>query len=85
MPTMQEREINKDRVSTALALLNDKERFIITNRQMSDDTLSLQNIGDRYGISRERVRQIEKAAMGKLKKALARELPAGKVVAELPA
>ncbi|MBE9531547.1 MAG: sigma-70 family RNA polymerase sigma factor [Proteobacteria bacterium] len=81
----QEREINKDKVSSALALLNDKERFIIMNRQMSDDALSLQNIGDRYGISRERVRQIEKAAMGKLKKVLARELPAGRAIAELPA
>ena len=82
---MQEQEVNKDRVTTALALLNEKERFIITNRQMSDDALSLQNIGDRFGISRERVRQIEKAAMGKLKIALAKELPAGKAVAELPA
>jgi RNA polymerase sigma-32 factor len=82
---MQEQEINKDRVSTALALLNEKERFIIVNRQMADDTLSLQSIGERFGISRERVRQIEKAAMGKLKQALARELPAGKAIAELSA
>jgi RNA polymerase sigma-32 factor len=82
---MQEQEINKGKVSTALALLNEKERFIVINRQMADDALSLQSIGDRFGISRERVRQIEKAAMGKLKKALTRELPAGKVVAELPA
>ena len=81
----QEREINKGKVTTALALLNDKERFIVVNRAMNDEPLSLQNIGDRFGISRERVRQIEKAAMAKLKKNLTRELPAGKAIAELPA
>ena len=67
---MQEQEINKDKVSTALALLNEKERFIVMNRQMADEVLSLQSIGERFGISRERVRQIEKAALIKLKKAL---------------
>ncbi len=82
---MQEEEINKDRVSTALALLNEKERFIVMNRQMSDEALSLQSIGDRFGISRERVRQIEKAALVKLKQALTKELPAGRAIAELPA
>lgn len=81
----QEREINKDKVTTALALLSDKERFIVVNRSMNDEPLSLQNIGDRFGVSRERVRQIEKAAMAKLKKNLTRELPAGKAIAELPA
>lgn len=81
----QERDINKEKVTTALALLSDKERFIVVNRSMADDALSLQNIGDRFGISRERVRQIEKAAMAKLKKSLTRELPLGRAIAELPA
>ena len=82
---LQEDEIRKDKVTTALALLNDKERFIVANRLMNDEPLSLQRIGDKFGISRERVRQIERATKEKLKKSLSKELPAGLTPSELPA
>ena len=57
------------------ALLNDamkglskRERHIITERRMKDDPSTLQHLSDRYGISRERVRQIEVRAFEKLRK-----------------
>jgi RNA polymerase sigma-32 factor len=80
----QDDEIRKDKVTTALALLNDKERYIVVNRLMNDTPLSLQKIGDKFGISRERVRQIEKASAKKLKENLLKELPSGLTLGELP-
>jgi RNA polymerase sigma-32 factor len=50
----------------ALGRLNEKESFIIRNRVMADNPLTLQAIGDRYHITRERARQIEKQALRKL-------------------
>lgn len=60
----------KKEVSGALALLNDRERIVVETRLMSDEPESLQSIGDRLGLTRERVRQIEGAAIKKLKKSL---------------
>ena len=53
-----------------MATLNDKERFIVENRLMSDEPQTLQELADHYNISRERVRQLEKNALLKLKGAL---------------
>ena len=50
----------------ALAGLNEKESFIIRNRVMAESPLTLQAIGDRYHITRERARQIEKQALRKM-------------------
>jgi RNA polymerase sigma-32 factor len=55
--------------------LIDKEDYIFHHRLMSEDPLTLQEIGNHYGISRERVRQIEKRLMGKLRHYLEVELP----------
>ena len=41
--------------------------FIVKNRLMSDEPVTLQGIGDKFGISRERARQIESATIKKLK------------------
>jgi RNA polymerase sigma-32 factor len=53
-------------IAGALAKLSEKESFIIRNRVMADNPLTLQAIGDRYHITRERARQIEKQALRKL-------------------
>jgi RNA polymerase sigma-32 factor len=53
-------------IAGALTGLNEKETFIIQNRVMADIPLTLQAIGDRYHITRERARQIEKQALRKL-------------------
>ena len=52
----------------ALDGLSERERHIITERRMKDDPSTLQHLSDRYGISRERVRQIEVRAFEKLRK-----------------
>lgn len=62
----------KREVTDALACLNEKERMVIKNRVMSDEPESLQGLGDRLGLTRERVRQIENQALKKLEKSLAR-------------
>ena len=64
---VQEQGIVKSEVSRALKTMNEKERYVIENRTMSDSPLSLQEIGNKFGISRERVRQIEKEVVKKLR------------------
>lgn len=62
-------------VQEALKQLNDKERYIIENRILKDEPLTLQEVGDKLGITRERVRQLESRALDKLKKVIsARQL-----------
>lgn len=57
-------------VASALAILNPKERLIIEKRVMADEPESLQGLGTALGLTRERVRQIESAAMKKLRACL---------------
>jgi len=66
----EDRRMTARRVREALMELNERERRIVHDRILRDDPLTLQEIADAYGISRERVRQIEKNALGKLKGAL---------------
>ncbi|MBI5643470.1 MAG: sigma-70 family RNA polymerase sigma factor [Deltaproteobacteria bacterium] len=70
----EELSIVKREVKGALALLNDKERVVVETRLMSDEPESLQAVGDKLGLTRERVRQIEGAAIKKLRKTLAEKL-----------
>ncbi len=51
----------------ALQKLDSRERFIVTKRFMDDNPWTLQKLGDHFGTSRERMRQIEKRALKKLK------------------
>ncbi len=55
--------------------LNDKEKVILCRRLLSDDPLSLQTIAEQFGISRERVRQIEANLLKKIKKHLEKDMP----------
>ncbi|OGP74245.1 MAG: RNA polymerase subunit sigma-70 [Deltaproteobacteria bacterium RBG_16_49_23] len=64
----EEKGIREVEVRKALKRLNEKEVFIIKNRIMSDEPLTLQEIGTHLKLSRERVRQIESEALKKLKK-----------------
>ena len=54
--------------------LNDKEKMILDARLLTDEPLTLQNIADKFGISRERVRQIEVNLLKKMKKYLEAEM-----------
>ncbi|OQX18468.1 MAG: RNA polymerase subunit sigma-70 [Desulfobulbaceae bacterium A2] len=55
--------------------LGEKERIILETRLLSDEPLTLQHIADQFGISRERVRQIEANLLKKLRKLLVQEIP----------
>jgi RNA polymerase sigma-32 factor len=57
-------------INLALDTLTPREQVIIRERQMQEDGVTLESLGERLGISKERVRQIEANALGKLKRAL---------------
>ena len=67
----EEKRIREREVQNAMKRLNEKEVYVIKNRIMSDEPLTLQQIGDYLKLSRERVRQIESEALKKLKKEFA--------------
>jgi RNA polymerase sigma-32 factor len=54
----------------AIDTLNERERLIIRERRLSEDGSTLEVLGDKLGISKERVRQIETAALDKIRRAL---------------
>ena len=54
----------------AMATLTAREQLIIRERRLAEEAVTLEKLGERLGISKERVRQIEHQALGKLKKAL---------------
>jgi RNA polymerase sigma-32 factor len=53
----------------ALGVLNDRERRIFESRQLADEPSTLEDLADEFGVSRERVRQIEVRAFEKVQKA----------------
>lgn len=63
----EEDDALKDEVEDALGDLSERERFIIRHRIMTDEPMTLQELGDTFHISRERVRQVEGEALKKLK------------------
>jgi RNA polymerase sigma-32 factor len=63
----EEDDVLRGEVQEALGNLSERERFIISRRIMADDPMTLQELGDTFQISRERVRQIEGEALRKLK------------------
>ena len=78
-------DLVESRVQAAMAELDPRERLIIELRMMADDPdeLSLAELGRKLGVSRERARQLESRAKGKLKRLLAADFgPAGAVVEE---
>ena len=66
----EERSLIQRDIAGALAHLNERETYIILNRVMADNPQTLQEIGEKYNISRERARQIEKQALKKMQLAL---------------
>jgi len=57
-------------VAHAVESLNEKERFVIEHRVTADEPMTLQEIASHFSISRERIRQIEEAALKKIKQSL---------------
>lgn len=61
----------KNLLARALGVLDERERYIVEKRIMSDDEVSLAALGRKLGVSRERARQLEARAKKKLRKELA--------------
>ena len=59
----------------ALGVLNERELSIIEQRRLAEEGATLESLGEKLGISKERVRQIESRAMEKLRLALVRKNP----------
>ena len=68
----EEEEFNNRRrlLSRAMKGLNTRERHILTERRLREDPATLEELSQQYGISRERVRQIEVRAFEKLQKSM---------------
>ena len=68
----QEKDVRHDMLTQAMDSLNDREKHILAERRLADDPKTLEELSQVYGVSRERVRQIEVRAFDKLQKAMMR-------------
>jgi RNA polymerase sigma-32 factor len=68
--------ILREKLEAFAETVKGREQTIFRERWLTDEPLTLQEIGDRYGISRERARQLEKRLLGRLRKYLEKELGA---------
>ena len=66
----QNRSRNAMLLETGMDALNERERDIIRARRLSDDVMTLEDLSQKHGVSRERIRQIEVRAMEKLAEAI---------------
>jgi len=67
----EERRLLSEGINRAMKKLNEKERYILKNRVLSEKPLTLKEIGEQFDISRERVRQIEAGSIKKIRGYLA--------------
>ena len=68
----EEKGVRHDLLVEAMDDLNDREKHILAERRLSDDPKTLEELSQVFGVSRERVRQIEVRAFDKLQKAMLR-------------
>ncbi|WP_421866625.1 RNA polymerase sigma factor RpoH [Parvibaculum sp.] len=66
----EEMELRREMLAAAMESLNEREMHILTERRLKDEPATLEDLSQEYGISRERVRQIEVRAFEKLQKAM---------------
>ena len=66
----EEMELRREMLAAAMETLNEREIHILTERRLKDNPATLEDLSQEYGISRERVRQIEVRAFEKLQKAM---------------
>jgi RNA polymerase sigma-32 factor len=72
---MQSRALLLDKLKEYRGRLSEKELDIFDNRIMTENPMTLQELGDKYSISRERVRQIQEKIIKNIKKWLFEEIP----------
>ena len=73
--TLEYQQLIRRKLMDFAQTLEGKEEVIFNQRLFAEEPLTLQDIGDQYGISRERVRQLESRLKKKLKEYLVREIP----------
>ncbi len=57
-------------LTSAMSVLNDRERRVFEARRLSEDPATLEDLSEEFGVSRERIRQIEVRAFEKVQKAV---------------
>ena len=62
-------------LTMAMNQLNERERFIVRERKLREDSRTLESLGNELGLSKERVRQLEAAAFQKIRKSLEAQSP----------
>ncbi|MBB1491793.1 MULTISPECIES: RNA polymerase sigma factor RpoH [unclassified Paracoccus (in: a-proteobacteria)] len=67
-----ELDTRRSMLLSAMDVLNDREKDILTERRLRDDPMTLEALSERYGVSRERIRQIEVRAFEKLQERMRR-------------
>ena len=60
----------RNKLKTILPKLNEKELYILHNRLLTDEPVTLREIGERYNVTRERVRQLEARLLEKIRQHL---------------
>jgi len=81
----EELDMRRKALASALDVLNDRERRIFEARRLSDDPITLEELAEEFGVSRERVRQIEVRAFEKVQKAVRTGVAAMEQPANQPA
>jgi RNA polymerase sigma-32 factor len=76
----QETEFRQKYLKDAMSQLSERERHIFTERRLKEDPITLEKLGEHYGISRERVRQLENRAYTKVQTIIHSELIADSAV-----
>jgi len=81
----EEADNRRSALNQSLSVLNDRERRIFEARRLSDDPITLEQLAEEFGVSRERVRQIEVRAFEKVQKAVKNRLAEIESPATVPA
>jgi RNA polymerase sigma-32 factor len=81
----EESDNRKKALGEALSVLNDRERRIFEARRLADDPITLEDLAAEFGVSRERVRQIEVRAFEKVQRAVKHRLAAMEARPSAPA
>ena len=68
----EENQVRRELLAQALANLTERERHILTERRMSDQPKTLEELSEIYHVSRERIRQIEVRAFEKVERTIRR-------------
>jgi RNA polymerase sigma-32 factor len=70
----QLREVFRDKLATFIKTLGEREEDIFRNRILSETPLTLEDLGHKYGITKERTRQVEARIINRLREYLKKEV-----------